>query len=116
MNKYINTLCDSFYMIFISISGVFICFWSSVFFLGSHESIQNLIKAEGITVLAFKRFVGFALLGILLSFGIALMSLLVQLLSKKKDFLEPFHVFVVSSVFQIFCSFIGSLIFMYNFS
>ncbi len=116
MNKYINILCDSFYMIFISISGAFICFWSSVFFLGSHESIQNLIKAEGIIVLAFKRFVGFALLRISLSLGIALISLLVQLLSTKKDFIEPLYVFAVSSVFQIFCSFIGSFIFLYNFS
>jgi|GEM_PF-2634862 len=111
-----NIFCDSFYMIFISVSGAFVCFWSSIFFLGSHESIQNLIKAGGIIVLSFKRFIGFLLLGILLSFGIVLMSLLVQLLSKKKDFLEPFYVFVVSSVFQIFCSFTGSLIFMYNFS
>lgn len=116
MDKYVDVLCDVFYMIFISASGVFIAFWAAVFFIGSPETMQRLIAEQGIALLFLKRFIGFAFFGVVPSLCIALISLLVISLSKKKDFKEPLRVFVVSAIFQAMCALIGSTIFAYGIS
>jgi hypothetical protein len=114
MGKYIDVLCDSFYMIFISTCGVFVAFWAAVFSIGSAQTMQRLIAEEGIALIVLKRFVAFTLLGIILSLIIALMSLLVVALSKQKDFGEPLRVFVVSAIFQTVCAFVGSMLALYG--
>ena len=114
IEKYIDVILNPFYLIFISFSGVIVAFWAVVFFIGSHETMQNLIIEDGAVCLTFKRFLGFSFLGILLSLGIALISVFVQLFSKKKDYTEPLRVFVVSSIYKVFCALIGSVIFFYR--
>lgn len=114
MDKYIDILCDSFYMIFISICGIFVAFWAAVFFIGSAQTMQRLLAEEGIALIVLKRFVAFTLLGIGLSSIIASISLLVVAFSKQKDFREPLRVFVVSAIFQTVCAFVGSMLAFYS--
>ncbi|MBO0929636.1 hypothetical protein [Fibrella aquatilis] len=101
-------------MLAISVNGLLIGFWAAFFFLGSEESLRKLLIEKGPLFLWLGRFIGFTLLGAIFSLGIAFVSLLMVLLTKKADINQPLRVFVVSVTVQALCALCGSLLFMYH--
>jgi hypothetical protein len=93
-------------------SGSYLAFWAAVFFIGSEETIQQMIAADGLLKIFTLRFIGFALLGSLFAVGIGLLSLAGTTLGFGKRWAKPKRVFRLALVLQIGCAFLGCLLFV----
>lgn len=99
------------YLILYAGSGLFTLFWASVFFLGSEDTVFRQIEAHGLLMLFVRRFLGFALLGGLIAFGITVPSILLQVWRKQKGWSEPKQVFKWALLVQVVCALLGSAFF-----
>jgi hypothetical protein len=94
-----------------SLSSLVLCFWASVFYLGSQESGQDLLHSHGRLIIFLLRFVGFCLLGGIPTLGLVLGSMLVKYWTQAPTWAGPLRVLKIASTLHLAGAFVGSLFF-----
>ncbi|OUJ69066.1 hypothetical protein [Hymenobacter crusticola] len=102
---------DSVYWLLFSLSGLFTLFCASVFYLGSEESAHRMMQEQGVVTICLLRFLGFALLGSVLTLGIVLLSVVVKFWTRAKNWSEPLRVLKLSLIVHLVGAFAGSVFF-----
>jgi len=114
MNSIKPFLPSPLYVVLIVLSGFLNLFWAAVFFLGSKESATHLVQKEGLFKIFALRFMGFFVFGCVITLAIMLLSALVELLKKHKNWHTLKLVVTTSLIFHSLCALVGSLIFTLN--
>lgn len=98
-----------------SFSSLVLLYWASVFYIGSQESGQNMLRSDGRLVIFLLRLVGFFLLGSIPTLGLVLGSILVKYWTQAPTWAGPRQVLKIASTLHLLAAFVGSLIFALSF-
>lgn len=94
-----------------SLSSLMLCFWASVFYLGSQESGQELLHSYGRLGIFLLRFIGFSLLSGIPTLGLVLGSVLFNYWTHAPTWAGPLRVLRIASTLHLVGAFVGSLFF-----
>ena len=87
---------------------------AGVFCLCSQESIQRMIRQDGLLYIFGGRWLAFFAFGSVLATGIAALHLLISLLARRHNWAAFRRDFLVALVLQLIAAFAGSLLFAYS--
>ena len=103
-----------FFMAFAVLSALGTGILAGTFCLCSHESIQRMLRQDGLLHIFGARWLGFFIFGIVLATGIAALHLLVSLLARRHNWAAFRQDFLVALVLQLIATFAGSLLFTHS--